>query len=97
MAAKAAVAPRRVLDMMKEATGASDEDICVMLHLCGGDANEATTKLLESKLSVGGAAACRAPNRPGVAGPGLLGRSDHRHRLIVMTQEFSRGLGASGA
>jgi len=56
MAAKAkapasnAVAPRRVLEMMKEATGASDEDICVMLQLCGGDANEATEKLLESEF-----------------------------------------------
>jgi hypothetical protein len=51
MAAKGsnAVAPRRVLEMMKEATGASDEDICVMLQLCGGDANEATEKLLESE------------------------------------------------
>ena len=51
-AAASAVAPRRVLEMMKEATGASDEDICVMLQLCGGDANEATTKLLESEASI---------------------------------------------
>jgi hypothetical protein len=43
------VAPKKVLEMMKEATGASDEDICVMLQLCGGDANEATEKLLESE------------------------------------------------
>ncbi|KIZ01883.1 hypothetical protein MNEG_6082 [Monoraphidium neglectum] len=42
------VAPKKVLEMMKEATGASDEDICVMLQLCGGDANEATEKLLEN-------------------------------------------------
>ena len=51
-----AVAPRRVLEMMREATGASDEDICVMLQLCGGDANEATTKLLESERRVPGPA-----------------------------------------
>lgn len=44
-----AVAPKRVLEMMKEATGASDEDICTMLQLCGGDANEAVAKLLESE------------------------------------------------
>lgn len=42
--------PKKVLEMMKEATGASEEDICVMLQLCNGDANEATEKLLESKL-----------------------------------------------
>jgi len=41
-------ASRKVLDAMKEATGASEEDICVMLQLCNGDANEATEKLLES-------------------------------------------------
>jgi hypothetical protein len=44
------VLPKKVLEMMKEATGASEEDICVMLQLCNGDANEATEKLLESKL-----------------------------------------------
>ncbi len=38
----------RVLEEMKAATGASEEDICVMLQLCNGDANEATEKLLES-------------------------------------------------
>lgn len=48
-AASAAPAPRRIIEMMKEATGASDEDIVTMLQLCGGDANEATTKLLESE------------------------------------------------
>lgn len=42
----------RVLEEMKAATGASEEDICVMLQLCNGDANEATEKLLESELSV---------------------------------------------
>jgi len=44
------VAPKKVLEMMKEATGASEEDICVMLQLCNGDANEATEKLLESEF-----------------------------------------------
>ena len=71
--ATSAVAPRRVLEMMKEATGASDEDICVMLQLCGGDANEATTKLLESEcfLSASGSAcwaacgACHTQDRAG--------------------------------
>ena len=57
------VAPRRVLEMMKEATGASDEDICVMLQLCGGDANEATEKLLESGRPA------RAITRPGPRPP----------------------------
>lgn len=40
----------RVLEEMKAATGASEEDICVMLQLCNGDANEATEKLLESEF-----------------------------------------------
>lgn len=52
-AQKPGVAPKKVLEMMKEATGASDEDICVMLQLCGGDANEATEKLLESEPLLG--------------------------------------------
>lgn len=46
----ARVASKKVVEMMKEATGASEEDICTMLQLCNGDANEATEKLLESKL-----------------------------------------------
>ncbi len=42
---------KKILEMMKEATGASEEDICTMLQLCGGDANDATEKLLESRCS----------------------------------------------
>jgi hypothetical protein len=41
-------ASRKVLENIKEVTGASEEDICAMLQLCNGDVNEATTKLLES-------------------------------------------------
>jgi hypothetical protein len=62
-AASGNVAPRRVLEMMKEATGASDEDICVMLQLCGGDANEATTKLLESAWGAQGCMLHGPPDR----------------------------------
>lgn len=47
-AADGGSAPRRVIDMMKEATGASDEDVCLMLQLCDGDPNKATEALLAS-------------------------------------------------
>jgi hypothetical protein len=41
-------ASRKVLETIKDATQASEEDICAMLELCNGDPNEATEKLLES-------------------------------------------------
>ncbi|KIY96283.1 hypothetical protein MNEG_11680 [Monoraphidium neglectum] len=43
---KPSLAASKVLAAIREATGASDEDIAAMLALCGGDANEATEKLL---------------------------------------------------
>lgn len=42
------VAPRKVIEMMKEATGASDDEVCLMLQLCDGDPNKATEALLSS-------------------------------------------------
>jgi hypothetical protein len=42
------VAPRKVIEMMKEATGASDDEVCLMLQLCDGDPNKATEALLAS-------------------------------------------------
>lgn len=43
------VAPKKVLEMMKEITGQSDDDVCAMLQLCNGDATLATEKLLECR------------------------------------------------
>jgi hypothetical protein len=42
------LAPRKVIEMMKEATGASDDDVCLMLQMCDGDPNKATEALLSS-------------------------------------------------
>jgi hypothetical protein len=47
---KPSLAASKVLAAIREATGASDEDIAAMLALCGGDANEATEKLLTSEF-----------------------------------------------
>jgi hypothetical protein len=47
------LAHKVVLAAIREATNASDEDIAAMLTLCGGDANEAIVKLLESERGPG--------------------------------------------
>lgn len=39
---------RKVIEMMKEATGASDDEVCLMLQLHDGDPNKATEALLSS-------------------------------------------------
>jgi NACalpha-BTF3-like transcription factor len=39
---------KKTLDAIKEATGASEEDISAMLSECGNDVNEATARLIES-------------------------------------------------
>lgn len=46
--AKPHVTSKRIIDMIKEATGSNEEDVCTMLQLCGGDANLATVRLLET-------------------------------------------------
>lgn len=43
---------RKVIDTIKEATGASEDDVLVALEECGGDANEATARLIESEWGV---------------------------------------------
>jgi hypothetical protein len=43
-----AVPPKKILDTIRDATGASDEDITAMLVECNYDVNEATTRLIES-------------------------------------------------
>lgn len=43
------VASKRILENIKEATGASEDDVVAMLQICNGDANEATERLLESE------------------------------------------------
>lgn len=47
-------AHKKVIEMMKEATGASDDDVCLMLQLCDGDPNKATEALLASACFWGG-------------------------------------------
>jgi hypothetical protein len=56
-AAAGADMPKKVIEMMKEATGATDDDICLMLQICDGDPNKATEALLQSECS--GRTACR--------------------------------------
>jgi hypothetical protein len=40
---------RKVMDIMKEATGASDDDVKAMLQLCNGDVNLATERLVSER------------------------------------------------
>ena len=46
------VPPRKIVDAIKDATGASEEDISAMLAECNYDVNEATTRLVESELGI---------------------------------------------
>ena len=39
--------PKAFIQSVKEATGASEEDVKQMLHDCNNDANEATNRLLD--------------------------------------------------
>lgn len=48
---KEATMPRKIIEMMKEATGASDDDVCLMLQICDGDPNKATEALLASAFT----------------------------------------------
>jgi NACalpha-BTF3-like transcription factor len=41
--------PKKIIEAIKEATGASEDDISAMLAECNYDANEATSRLVESK------------------------------------------------
>lgn len=44
------VPPKKIIDTIREATGASDEDISAMLAECNYDVNEATARLIDSEL-----------------------------------------------
>jgi hypothetical protein len=48
-AGKSGAAPRKTLDAIRDATGASEDDISAMLAECNYDVNEATAKLIESE------------------------------------------------
>lgn len=48
---KKLAASQKIVAMIREATGASDEDINLMLEECNYDVNEATTRLIESGCS----------------------------------------------
>jgi NACalpha-BTF3-like transcription factor len=39
---------KRILETIREATGASDEDIQMVLKECNNDVNEATARLIDS-------------------------------------------------
>lgn len=42
-------ADRRMIETIQEATGATEDDIRVMLEECNFDANETTSRLIDSK------------------------------------------------
>lgn len=46
---KKIVPPKKIVDTIREATGASDDDISAMLSECNFDVNEATARLIDSK------------------------------------------------
>lgn len=70
---KATYVDRRVIDQMKDATNATEEDIQITLRECGGDVNEATARLIDSKLFSRG---CRAGGESGGGDAGA--RADSR-------------------
>lgn len=44
-------ADRKMIETIREATGATEDDIRVMLEECNFDANETTSRLIDSTLS----------------------------------------------
>lgn len=42
------VPPKKIIETIREATGASDEDIKMVLAECNNDVNEATARLIDS-------------------------------------------------
>jgi translation elongation factor EF-Ts len=42
------IPPKKIIETIREATGASDEDIKAVLAECNNDVNEATTRLIDS-------------------------------------------------
>jgi len=50
---RAKVPPKKIIENIREATGASDEDIKAVLAECNYDVNEATTKLIDSTFCIG--------------------------------------------
>ena len=58
--------PKAFIQSVKEATGASEEDVRQMLHDCNNDANEATNRLLDGAGTEHAIAHdCRAPIQAG--------------------------------
>lgn len=45
---KGSASSKKILDAIREATGASNEDIQMVLKECNGDVNEATARLIDS-------------------------------------------------
>lgn len=45
------VVDRKMIETIKEATGASEDDIRVILQECNYDANETTSRLIDSECS----------------------------------------------
>jgi len=46
--ARPRIPAKKIVETIREATGASDEDIKAVLAECNNDVNEATTKLIDS-------------------------------------------------
>lgn len=46
---KKSAPPKKIVEAIREATGASDDDISAMLAECNYDVNEATSRLIDSK------------------------------------------------
>ena len=50
---KEGVDVKMVVQTIKEATGATEEDVKLMLEECNFDANETTSRLIDSKITPG--------------------------------------------
>jgi len=46
---KKSAPPKKIVEAIREATGASDDDISAILAECNYDVNEATSRLIDSK------------------------------------------------
>ena len=49
---KKSAPPKKIVEAIREATGASDDDISAMLAECNYDVNEATSRLIDSKFAL---------------------------------------------
>lgn len=87
---------RKVIEMMKEATGASDDEVCLMLQLHDGDPNKATEALLSSACGGQADRAMSAARVPCLLRLCCCAAPCQRPLLTILVGSFRRSLPGGG-